>query len=419
MGRGRKGSGVEPRGASIRVSFTLASGERCREPIDKPPTSPNLKWAARLVKDIREAIERGTFEYSDYFPNSPRAKRPDAGDVTLEARGNLYLGTKGRKASATKSQYANALEVWYELLGGKDVDIRTVTHGKLASVIGAHPWPSPKLCNNYLIPLRGMFTLATRDKLFPENPMEGIENSETQDPLPDPFALDEAEAIVADMFEHYPETIGNYFEVAFFGAPRPEEEIALMWPDLDWALGQARIQRARSFRGQLKPVKGYAARDVELVDRVLAALRRQKKLTFMRSHGFIFENPLTERPFHDERSQRDTYWKPSLKRVGLRYRSPYHTRHTFATLAIMAGANPTWVAKQMGNSPRVIYKHYAKWIEGADKSREKMKLEAALRGEFVPSLSRDPRVPEENQEDSGRRDWSRTSFTERRRRGKA
>ena len=170
---------------------------------------------------------------------------------------------------------------------------------------------------------------------------------------------------------------------------------------MDWEHGTSRVQRARSFHGELKPVKGYKARDVEMVERVEVALRRQQKFTGNKGHGFIFENPVTEKPFHDERSQRDHYWKPALARLGIRYRSPYHTRHTFATIAIMAGANPPWVAKQMGNSPRVIYKHYAKWIDQADRSSERVKVERALR-EFVPNLSLQGK-------DAGRRDWTRTS----------
>ncbi len=155
---------------------------------------------------------------------------------------------------------------------------------------------------------------------------------------------------------HYHEQVYNYFDVAFACGMRPEEEIALMWRDIDWNLGHATIQRAKSYsyRGNVKPVKGYKTRYLELTTVALAALKRQKAHTFMKTHGFIFENPVTENPWHDERSQRDHYWTPALKRCGIRHRGSYHTRHTFATVAIMVGCNATWVAKQMGNSPRSL-----------------------------------------------------------------
>jgi uncharacterized damage-inducible protein DinB len=45
-------------------------------------------------------------------------------------------------------------------------------------------------------------------------------------------------------------------------------------------------------------------------------------------------------------------------------------------------ANAAYVAKQMGNSPEMVFGVYAKWIKGADKGRERDKVNAALR-EFV------------------------------------
>jgi integrase len=344
-----------------------------------PPTPPNRKHAARLVKEINEKITSGTFKYGDYFPDSIHAvASPSSAGVALSIVGERWLKTKGRLAGATRSQYKNALNFWYRSLGGEDTHIASIRHGDLAAFIGDYEWPSAKLCNNYLIALRGIFALARRDRFIIDDPMDGIENTKMQAPLPDPFTLDEAEQILTDLFKHYPEPVGNYFEYAFFTGQRPEETVAQSWQDMDWHLETVRVQKAKSFRGQLKPVKGYSARDIELSSRALAALRRQKAHTFLKSHGFVFENPLTNAPWHDGRSQRETYWQPALKRLGIRYRGPYHTRHTYATAAIMQGCKPVWIAKQMGNSPLMIFKHYAKWLEKADKSEERGKFEGAI-----------------------------------------
>ena len=37
-----------------------------------------------------------------------------------------------------------------------------------------------------------------------------------------------------------------------------------------------------------------------------------------------------------------------------------------------------WVARQLGNSPRVVFKHYARWIERMDRSRERAKVDEFL-----------------------------------------
>ena len=91
---------------------------------------------------------------------------------------------------------------------------------------------------------------------------------------------------------------------------------------------------------------------------------------------------MTGRPWHDERSQRDTFWRPALRVCGIRWRRAYQTRHTYATNALAAGVNPTYIARQMGHkNAKMLFTVYAKWIDGADRGREKAKLEAALRNE--------------------------------------
>jgi hypothetical protein len=37
-----------------------------------------------------------------------------------------------------------------------------------------------------------------------------------------------------------------------------------------------------------------------------------------------------------------------------------------------------YVARQLGNSPRIVFKHYARWIESADGGRERAKMDAFL-----------------------------------------
>jgi integrase len=70
----------------------------------------------------------------------------------------------------------------------------------------------------------------------------------------------------------------------------------------------------------------------------------------------------------------------SLRRCKMRYRVPYQTRHTYATLALhLAGARPGYVARQLGHANTgMLFKVYSKWIDGADNQRERAKLDAAF-----------------------------------------
>ena len=175
------------------------------------------------------------------------------------------------------------------------------------------------------------------------NPAAGIENAPTQRTGPDPFEQSEVEAILADLEAREHAQVIHYFAAAFFGGFRPSGLIALRWSDVDFRRCNVRVQRA-GVRGHAKDsTKTYLARDVELSDRAWSAFLAQREHTQLADRE-IFWNPATGEPWADIQSQWKI-WRRCLKRLGMRYREAYQTRHTFATLALMAGANPTWIAR--------------------------------------------------------------------------
>lgn len=391
---GRVGSGIEARETSIRIKFVI-EGETIRERLtlngkSLPPTPANLKYASRVAADIKRRIAQGSFDYAEFFPDSPRAKQPDA-THSFGSLADLWLQSKGQLEAATKDQYGNAVKMWKRILGA-DKPLDHLTHQVLAAKIGGHPWASPKSCNNYLIPLRGIFEFEYRGRKALDNPMLGIKNLAVIKKIPDPFTPDEREAILADLLAHYDPRVHAYFTFAFFTGVRPEEAIALQWGSVAWADTTARIERVRTFRGSERSgSKTHTERDIDLVGRALQALHTMKSYTWMKGkeNACIFENPVTGRPWHDERSQRDHYWTPTLKRLGIRHRPAYNTRHTYATAALMGGVNPAYIARQLGHaSTKMLFDKYSRWIDGADKGAERRAMEEAMSGEFVPNSSR-------------------------------
>jgi len=146
-----------------------------------------------------------------------------------------------------------------------------------------------------------------------------------------------------------------------------------------------RIEHARVC-AVLKGTKTSTVRDVDLTDRMMELLKRQKACTFMKGpHASIFENPSSRNPWSDVQGQRKLYFHPTLRRLRLRVRDAYQTRHTYATLALMAGVNPAYIARQLGHAnTAMLFKHYLKWIDGADAGREKSKPNKV----FGPNLDR-------------------------------
>ena len=55
------------------------------------------------------------------------------------------------------------------------------------------------------------------------------------------------------------------------------------------------------------------------------------------------------------------------KNANVRYRNPYQTRHTYASMMLSAGEHPMWVARQMGHAAwTMIARVYGKWMPDAD-----------------------------------------------------
>lgn len=380
---GRSGHNIEIRATSIRVLFTL-DGKQRKEALKLQPTPGNVEYAKRMAAQVRKAIRDGTFDYAEFFPDSVHAAVLSPGSLSLKAACDTYIKSCGRLAKNTRDQYKNALIVWQGLLGA-DTQMERIKHSEIAAAVGGAGW-KPKLTNNYLIPLRGVFRQFCRDMGLP-NPLDGLDNSKLQMPTPDPLTGEEAQRVLTYMREHYDARVVGYFQFMFATGLRPEEGIALRWSDVDERLGQVRVERAK-VAGEIKPLKTYNAREVDLgatAKSALALLEPWKK-----DDGEIFQNPVTERPWHDERSQRDHYWTPALKALKIRARRAYQVRHTYATLALMAGANPAYISRQMGHkNPQMLFKVYARWIDGADRGREHKKVEDAL-GSIIPNSSPTP-----------------------------
>ena len=282
-----------------------------------------------------------------------------------------WIKSVSHLSHGTLIKYNQALAFWVQEIGDQPID--SIKYSTLAMLANSQGW-KPKNRNNILIPLRRALEMAYLDGLIESNPTDRIKNAKVQKEPPDPLTAEEVEDVLEYMRKYDPQ-IRNLFEFSCFTGMRPSEVIALQWEDIDQIRGLARVCRANTF-GKIHETKTFMVRDVELMNRAKDALGRQKEHTLLKN-SFIFENPVTKEPYAEERPLRRAYWNPTLKALGLRQRRFYQTRHTYATLNLMAGANPMWVAKQLGHANmQMILAVYDKWIEGSDKSMEMGKLEA-------------------------------------------
>ncbi|MGZ8256935.1 MAG: tyrosine-type recombinase/integrase [Gallionella sp.] len=367
--------GVNEHRGKIQVTFYW-NGKRYRPTLGIPATPTNIKYAARLKAEIERHIALGQYsleQFAAHFPTSSVARqafrqqktKPTFRDVSI-----LWLQSANHLSPGTLIKYNQWLNFWLESIG--DAPIDEIKFSTLAALINSKGWKA-KNRNDILIPLRKVMEMAFLDGLIETNPTDRIKNAKVQKEPPDPLTYEEVVAILTYMREHNPQ-VADTFEFAFFTGMRPSELIALRWVDIDHEQGLARVKRARTF-GEEHETKTFKVRDVEMGERAVKALQRQKSRTFLKS-VYVFENPVTGAPFHSERPLRETYWNPALKALGIRPRFFYQTRHTYATLNLMIGANPMWVSKQLGHANMtMLMTVYSKWINGADKSSERRKID--------------------------------------------
>ncbi len=81
------------------------------------------------------------------------------------------------------------------------------------------------------------------------------------------------------------------------------------------------------------------------------------------------------------------HFKDALASLGIRERRQYDTRHTYATMCLMAGMNPAFIANQLGHSVEMLLSTYAKWLSSASDWKELEKL--PIRFEIGPKLAQE------------------------------
>lgn len=381
MGRTSKLSGVEARESSIRVVFTF-QGKQRKEPVKVDgsvlePTPANLKFAARLVAEVREQIRLGSFDYRATFPDSTDAPapQPKSGEELFFDLIDRWWNLLELKQSTRKNYWNQKENFWKKHLENKPV--KAFVHSDIKAALKMGTWKSNKSRNNQLSIIKSVFELAVMDKQIKENPCEGLEHASFQAPGPDPFSLDEVQKILASMATHYSEQVLNYTQFQFFSGLRTSEAIALEWTNVDLNKGEVKVDVVNVYDEEQDSTKTSTVRIVKVPREALAALIAQKKYTYTNGSK-VFNDPYYNEPWIYHRITRAGFWTTTLKRLGIRHRRMYNTRHTFATIGLMAGANPAYMARQLGHSVEMFFKVYAKWIDGKNDEAELAKIQAAI-----------------------------------------
>ena len=378
--------GKLPRGISIRdnasgqrmqLAFTY-KGVKCREQLIIPITKANIKYGANLLGEMQNKIERKTFNYAEYFPNSSKLKlfgiQIDKSKRVIDYLDEYQMACLKRGLSPSTIEGYRKLKLSVKDL--HEIAVVDLTPATLkAYVTGSGN--APKTLRNKFSYLRSALAEAVTEGLVPLNPIDTIKLSNyvskdnkvqlsgTHNDI-DPFTPNEIQAI----YDHCRPSELNLIRFVFNTGMRPSEWSALKWSDIDFINQEVHVTTA-IVHNQVKGTKTSAGRrSIPLNIIALYALQEQKAFTFLHN-DFVFmkmqtrvQLPKKELNRVDPDSFRKHQWSRVLKASGVRYRYPYQMRHTYATMHISSGENIWKIAKWLGHaSPEMLFRHYGSFIE--------------------------------------------------------
>ncbi|EMC1013064.1 DUF3596 domain-containing protein [Enterobacter bugandensis] len=390
-------TGVELHNGKIRITFTYR-GIRCREVLRGwVVNSSNIKKAGNLRAVIVSEIQFGQFDYAARFPESKALKKfsstkrigtfndlceffidtkaLEVSEATLHSMVSVVNTLKrvvGENTRLVDIQHADVLNYRKELLTGEVVNPSMPNRSKKGR--------APSTVNKQMAVLSEMLKLANRSQFILHAPYEGVSRLKLSKADPDPLLLHEYHALIALI----PRKWVLIIIVSVHTGMRPGEVCALAWEDIDLKKGEIHVSRSLTNKGLFVPPKTDAGiRTITLLKPALDALKEQYEITGNSPRQQIIfhhrELGKTEKQnlrfvFSPERctSGKNRYfsknsisygWKRGTKLSGIRERNPYQSRHTYACWTLMAGANPSFIASQMGHEDaRMVYEVYSKWI---------------------------------------------------------
>lgn len=375
--------GVEIREGSkrdtLRITFYFR-GNRCREPIDIEANASNIRYAGNLISEIENAIARQTFDYRAYFPNSKRATTlgiPMVSDIQIGSMLKSYLADEKKKGVLSPSTirgYEEVTNAHLEPMFGK-VQVKHLTPAMIRSWLATLNHLTIKRIKNILCPLSNILKQSVTDGLIDFNPLDrivlakAVPQTKESDYEVDPFDEEEVAAILQAC-----PTIEEraFWGFAFSSGLRTSELIALSWANIDWNKEEFAVTGAKvdGYDGAVekKTTKTKKSKRIlPLLPGAMAALEAIKPITYM-VQGSIFICPWTGDQWISDKQVRESSWRRVIRRAGVRYRVPYQTRHTFASILLSRGEDERLVAELLGHTTtEMVRRIYGKWIKTKSK----------------------------------------------------
>ncbi|TVQ30425.1 MAG: site-specific integrase, partial [Wenzhouxiangella sp.] len=210
---------------------------------------------------------------------------------------------------------------------------------------------------NKIVGFCRQITNEAADRYEFKRPFQGIKPLKQAKPDIHPFSFEEVDLILRTVRTDY----RNYLAVRFWTGLRTGEVNALRWDRIDFT-NNVILVRDTLLRGRLQSgTKTYeSSRDVPMLEPVRQALLDQRDRV-PEGVDWVFCNKCGS-PI-DNQNFTKRVWAPLLEELELKYRRPYQTRHTAATLMLASGEAPEWIARVMGHTTtEMLFRVYSRYV---------------------------------------------------------
>ena len=338
-------------------------------------TQANRKLAEMKAKQIELDILCNNFDITleRYKPQSQQdIFTPSASDKETSPESYVSLAdlwdsyTEYKKSSLSPSTLAKDYKKIYRCI---NVHLPVKTLDKAVAI---RDWlianRSPLSAKKIMTQFCACCNWAVKSQLIDDNPFEGMASDiklpkgDSQETDINPFSVEERDRIIQGFKENrYYAHYAPLIEFLFITGCRPSEAVGLQWKHISKDFTYIRFEQAVVISESgltCKPGLKTQKKRIFPINNRLASFLKSIQPVERSGEAKVFPSP--EGKWIDVQNLGRRAWKGILETLDdVEYRKLYQTRHTFITMALKNGVDVKDLAKMVGNSPEIIYRHYA------------------------------------------------------------
>jgi integrase len=337
------------------------SGKRSYLSLGVPDSKQNRVYAQMIATQIWNDILAGHFTGIDKYKPTTQAKQEPvrAENIALDVLWEKFTDYKRTQLSQT------TIAKDYERIR---CNIAKLPSTKMADAVAIRDYlvrnTTPNTAKRVLSKLAAACEWGTISKLVDSNPFAGMSadiRKTKKDDRQDirPFSSEERDLII-QKFKNDGSHYAPLVEFLFRTGCRPSEAIALQVKHISKDYRSITFcQSITVSEDGLKLKQGLKTQSQRIFpcgdglrDFLISLLGDNRE-----PDRFLFPSPSGKFINIDRFSER--YWRKTLKVLVITDRGIYQCRHTYITFCLDSGMDAKDVAKLVGNSPEMIYRHYA------------------------------------------------------------